>query len=175
MPIDAEREIERGGKVLLDFLTYCVMAFRMEPVFAFLARDFRLHPTPAGAAALYDVFLAPEAGARLHAMAPHLPPRDLRLDREVRRLRPPSPGALPPSEVPTPRHLFDGLLERMREREPSPILLPGQDFDPSLTPEANLPGGRMNPGQRAFVEGVWQPGLRPRLVAAGFWRIRNVA
>ena len=175
MPIDAEREIERGGKVLLDFLTYCVMAFRMEPIFACLARDYRLHPTPAGAVALYDVFLAPEAGARLNAVGAHLPPRDLLLEREVRRLRPPTPGAPAPLEVSTPRHLFDGLLDRMREGEPNPILLPGLDFDPAVAPEANLPGGRMTQGQRAFVERVWQPGLRPRLVAAGFWKVRNVA
>jgi hypothetical protein len=175
VPIDTEREMERGGKVLLDFLTYCVMAFRMEPVFAYLARDYRLRPTSAGAVALHDVFLAPAASARLRAVAPHLPPLDLRMEREVRSLRPLSPGEPPPDHVAAPRHLFDGLLQRMGEEESNPILLPGLDFDPARTPEANLPGGRMTQGQRAFVERVWQPGLRPRLVAAGFWRIRNVA
>jgi hypothetical protein len=38
----------------------------------------------------------------------------------------------------------------------------------------NLPGGRLSAGQRAFVETVWRPRVRPQLVAAGFWRAANL-
>jgi len=48
-------------------------------------------------------------------------------------------------------------------------------YDPTLTPEENLQGGRLNAGQRQFVENVWHPILKPRLVRAGFWRIATVA
>jgi hypothetical protein len=51
----------------------------------------------------------------------------------------------------------------------------GELYDPSLTPHENLPGGRMTPGQKAFVERVWVPRVRPRLVAAGFRRIADIA
>jgi hypothetical protein len=33
----------------------------------------------------------------------------------------------------------------------------------------------MTPGQKAFVERVWVPRVRPRLVAAGFRRIADIA
>jgi hypothetical protein len=174
--IDAARELERGGKILLDFLSYCVMAYRMEPVFVFLAREYRFRPTPAGALALYDAFLAPGADARLTSAAAHLPPGDLRLERELRPFRwadPDSRLAFP--AAPVPRHLFDALVGWILAGEDNPVLRSGLDFDPALTPEANLPGGRMSAGQRAFVEGVWQPRLRRQLVAAGFWKIGNVA
>jgi hypothetical protein len=185
--IDVEAEFARGGRTLLDFLTYCVMARRLEPVFAYLVRDYRTRPTPAGALALFDSFLAPQAPARLTRVASHLPPRNIRFQMEVERFRPvsgptgsPAPtagadrgGAPPPSSTPVPRYLFDVLVERMREDQ-DPVLLPGKAFDPALTPAANLPGGRMTEGQRAFVERIWQPDVRPRLVAAGFWRVATV-
>jgi len=47
-------------------------------------------------------------------------------------------------------------------------------FNPQLSPHENLPGGRMNAGQRYFVEKIWQPVVRRRLVTAGFWRIANI-
>lgn len=189
MAIDVEAEFARGGRTLLDFLAYCVMAQRLEPVFAYLVRDYRTRPTSVGALALFDSFLAPQAPARLTRVAPHLPPRNIRFQMEVERFRPESdptgsPAPAPPagahqegaplaSTAPVPRYLFDALLERMREDQ-DPVLLPGKDFDPALTPAANLPGGRMTDGQRAFVERFWQPRVRPRLVAAGFWRVATV-
>jgi hypothetical protein len=85
-----------------------------------------------------------------------------------------APGSHAPVHVPAPRHLFDGLVERLRGGERDLVALPGLDFDPTLTPARNLPGGRMTEGQRAWVEKVWVPGVRPRLVAAGFWRVATV-
>lgn len=47
-------------------------------------------------------------------------------------------------------------------------------YDPELEPEMNLPGGKLNAGQRYFVDKVWRPLARPRLVAAGFWQIATI-
>jgi hypothetical protein len=33
----------------------------------------------------------------------------------------------------------------------------------------------MTSAQRHFVDCVWQPVIRPRLAAAGFWRILTIA
>jgi hypothetical protein len=195
--IDVEEEFRRGGPVALAFLTYCVMAYRLEPVLAWIVRDYRLRPTAPGALAIWDSFLAPQAPARLrHAPPSILPPRDLRLGQEMKRIRALSAaGALPlespltveegeperavlpipPLRVPAPAHLFDPVISGLREGEGDLVLLPGEGFDPALTPEANLPGGRMGPGQRAWVERTWQKGVRPRLVGAGFWRVATVA
>jgi hypothetical protein len=194
MPIDVDREFTRGGRTVLDFLTYCVMAYRLEPLFDYLVRDYRTRPTGAGAITLFDMFCAPEGPARLRAGDRHLPPRELRLVRELARIRglldvPVTPrhpeaseastrGSAPPPHspirVPAPRHLFDDLVERLRGGETDLVALPGRDFDPTLPPARNLPGGRMTEGQRAWVENVWHPGVRPRLVAAGFWRVSTL-
>jgi hypothetical protein len=32
----------------------------------------------------------------------------------------------------------------------------------------------MTAGQKAFVENVWRPRVRPALVAAGFWRVATI-
>ena len=50
-----------------------------------------------------------------------------------------------------------------------------RNYDPARTPMQTLPNGKMNAGQRQFVEQIWQQVLRPHLVAAGFWRIATVA
>jgi hypothetical protein len=47
-------------------------------------------------------------------------------------------------------------------------------FDPQLTSEENLPGGKMTAGQRQFVEHVWQRIVKPRLTAGGFWQIETI-
>ena len=67
------------------------------------------------------------------------------------------------------------LIQAMEKMSPDPIATPGHAFDPAQSPAANLPGGRMTAGQRAFVEGVWQPRVRPELVRAGFWKIADVS
>jgi hypothetical protein len=191
VPIDVDLEFTRGGRTALDFLSYCVMAYRLEPLFDYLVRDYRTRPTGAGAVTLFDMFCAPAGPARLRAGEPHLPPRELRLVQDLDRVRgllhapvpledsdasgsparATAPGSHAPVHVPAPRHLFDGLVERLRGGERDLVALPGLDFDPTLTPARNLPGGRMSEGQRAWVEKVWVPGVRPRLVAAGFWRV----
>ena len=57
-----------------------------DPLFVFLANEYRLQPTIPGAIALYDTFCTPNAPARLDAVDV-LPPRNLGLQQQVERLR----------------------------------------------------------------------------------------
>jgi hypothetical protein len=180
MAIDLDEVFSKGGKPSLDVLHYCVLAVQPEPLFAFLVRDYAAAPTAAKAVALYDVFCDPGAEARLGCVAA-LPPRELRLAQLIAPLRQAlqnvhkTPAdADNPTFVPLPpRHLFDELLRHVRDMDTLKRL--ADEYDPSRTPQENLPGGKMNAGQRFFVERVWRPRLRPRLVAAGFWRLATVA
>ena len=182
MAIDVETEFTRGGRVVVDFLTFCVMSIRLEPLFVYLVRDYRSRPTPGAALALFDCFCARDAPGRLRALpAELLPPVNLKFEREVGRFGDRSevvPGATADEasvgRVFPPRYLFDFLTEGMSAQGRDPVQEVGDSFDPSLTPAQNLPGGRLAPGQRLFVERIWQPKMRPRLVASGFWRIANV-
>ena len=177
VPIDLDDLFRRGGQPLIDLMQYCVYAVRMEPLFAFLVHEYRRQPTPAAAVGLYEVFCMVGAPARIRAEAA-LPPRDLRLVRSIEPLRQatgtPSPEA---TEVEQPRlvnpskTVFDYLLDHFAAAADSPLAAAAQEFDPSRTPLENLPGGKMTAGQRAFVDNVWRPVVRPRLVAAGFWRV----
>ena len=182
MPVELSGLFARGGSELIAFLDYCVFSVQMTPVFAFLADDFANIPTAARALALYDAFCAAGAPARLKSHAV-LTPRDLRLDQPMRDLRrlwlasrqpratkddPVVPAPLPP------RFLFQFILDHLNDDLESDLHVAVRSFDPSLSPAANLPGGRMSEGQRAFVDGVWRPRVRPALLGAGFWRIANI-
>jgi hypothetical protein len=92
------------------------------------------------------------------------------------------PEALPDDAAPAsrhvplpPRYLFDPIVQRITTDASASITAIEQNYDPTLTPHENLPDGRLNAGQRAFVEYTWLPIVRPHLVAAGFWRIATVA
>jgi len=75
-----------------------------------------------------------------------------------------------------PRYLFDAVVNELTDTAAEETLAAILDhYDPDRSPHENLPGGRMSAGQRAFVEQVWEPRLRPYLVAAGFRRIANIA
>ena len=185
MPVSIDEIFRRGGRELVDLLEYLVISFHMDPVFLFLTGEYRDQPTAYRAVALYDVFCAPRAEARVSAVA-SIPQRDLRLQREIERLRAareratgphsdhsgPAPG--PP--LMAPRYLFDAVVNELADtaaEEPLAAIL--GHYDPERSPHENLPSGRMSAGQRAFVEQVWEPKLRPYLVAAGFRRIANIA
>ena len=75
MPIDIDQVFSRGGAELIELLNYCVRSVQMDPIFGFLVDEYRLCPTAPKAVALYDMFLAPEALARIDAAA-LLPPRE---------------------------------------------------------------------------------------------------
>jgi hypothetical protein len=155
----------------------------MEPVFVFLAGEYRLRPAHAAALALYDVFCAPRAPARLRGVLNLLPPRDLRLAAAVRAIGAQMDASQPASALHDAagvvrtapyRNLFDPLIEALGTDASGLLRRLRVSYDPARTPEQNLPGGRMNSAQRHFVEKIWQPRVRPGLVAAGFWQIATI-
>jgi hypothetical protein len=182
LPVDIDRILAAGGKQRIALLRLCVMSVQMEPVFVFLTQEYRLRPTHDAALALYDVFCAPDAPARIEARD-MLAPRDLGLVSAIRsirqqrdQMRQPEQGE-PESGIPitTPhRHLFDGIARALQDAPSGSYARLGSEFDPRLSPEQNLPGGRMSAAQRHFVNYVWRTIARPRLVEAGFWRIADI-
>ena len=182
-PLDVADVFRRGGKGLIDLLEFCVRSVRTDAVFLFLVGEYRTIPTAAKAVALYDLFCAPHAPARVSA-SDALPPFNQYVALAVTKLREglelaASTAWAPPAErVPAPlpaKYLFDDIARRIEQQPRNQLAQVAERFDPALTPLENLPGGRMNEAQRFFVERVWQPNVRPRLVAAGFRRVGNVA
>lgn len=171
-----------GGEPRVALLRFCVMSVTMEPVFVFLAREYRLRPTHAAVLALYDVFCAPDAPVRVCARD-LLPPRDLRLlsaaegsRRQVAQMQatePSDPGSTVPITVPH-RDLFGFVVDRLRGDPEGRFARLSRSYDPRRTPEENLSGGRMSESQRHFRDKIWLPVARPRLVAAGFWQIGTI-
>jgi hypothetical protein len=183
MAVDIPQILARGGAPRLAFLRYCVLSATLEPMFVFLAREYRLRPCHAAALALFDVFCARQAPARLAAYE-LLPPRELRLEAAIAHIRAQWTQMQSPASgddevtlaVATPAaHLFDALTAGVEQDATGRLARLRSTYDPRLTPEQNLPGGRMTAGQWHFVERVWHPILKPRLVGAGFWRIATVA
>ena len=76
--------------------------------------------------------------------------------------------------VATPsRNLFDAIVRGVLQDAQGRLARMSSTYDPALTPEENLPGGKMSEGQRQFVENVWHPILKPQLVARGFLADRD--
>lgn len=73
-----------------------------------------------------------------------------------------------------PRFLFDSIAAQLAGPGRSKIAKLESYYDPKRTPLENLPGGELSAGQRAFVDHVWTPRIRPYLVSAGFWRLATV-
>ena len=197
MAIDFDDTLNRGGNELIQFLHYCVYSVQLAPIFVLLARDYRMRPTVSGALALHANFCASGAPARIKA-DPVLAPRNLQLDQLVLRMTEQKRvfdaaqqqqkiettaevevvanterrrGPPPPSPV---IFLFDDIVAHVRGDLDGPLHTAARAFDPTYGPMQNLPGGRLNVGQRAFVENVWRPRVRPQLVAAGFWRAADL-
>ena len=180
--MDVAEILTRGGAPRIGLLRYCAMSVTMEPVFVFLTQEYRLRPTHVGALALYDVFCAPEAPARIKA-GDALPPRNLPLVAAIQSIRGQwayLQGAGQPREeagvsITTPyRNLFDPIARSVQNDAEGAFARLELRFNPQLSPQENLLGGKMNAGQRYFVEKIWRPVVRPRLVAAGFWHIANI-
>jgi hypothetical protein len=181
VPVDLDEIFTRGGKKLVDLLDYAVRAVQTDVLFVFLVREYREHPTTPKAVALFDCFCAPKARARL-SVSEILPPVNLRIDAAMRPLRlnldqvqaartaavPAPPLFLPP------KYLFDEIDLDLRKKS-SGLRMVRRRYRLRRTPFENLPGGKMDAGQKYFVEKVWEPILRPRLVAAGFRRVGSIA
>jgi hypothetical protein len=183
-PADIGRILAGGGGERIALLRYCVLSVTMEPVFVFLAGEYRLRPTHAAALALYDVFCSHQAPAKVRGTPDLLPPRNLKLAAAIQltraqhsAVRPPEQrsGEAPrvPSTVPY-RHLFDPLADTLQADPSGHVQRVRLRYNPALTPVQNLPGGRMTAAQRHFVENIWRPVARPCLVAAGFWQIATI-
>lgn len=181
MPINLDEFFSGGGKELIDLLDYGVRAVQADLLFIFLVQEYRQHPTTPKAVALYDIFCAPHSPVRLSA-AERLPPIHLQIEVALRPLRSnlalvaaarASAAVAPPLILP-PKFLFDAIDLHLREKS---LALRGvlRRYRPQRTPLANLPGGKMNAGQRHFVEKVWEPKLRPLPVGAGFRRMGSIA
>jgi hypothetical protein len=178
--VDIEDLLNRGGAGRIALLRYCVMSIRMEPIVVFLAQEYRYRPSHAGALALFDLFCDEHAPARLEAYE-LLPPRQLGLRAALARVRAQwnqmkSPAPEDEEEliaVTTPaRDLFDAVVRGLRGDARLTALR--TSYDPQLTAQENLPGGKMTAGQRQFVEGAWNPVVKPRLTAAGFWQMSTI-
>lgn len=169
--------LERRGKGMLDFLDYCVRSMQMEPLFVYLVHEYRANPTVPKAIALFHTFCAPGALAKVSVK-----PDDEQIQSAMGPIRVSwtrmqaalvfGPGHGAPPLLP-PASLFDrvvdeimgaGIFARLKRR-----------YKVDRSPVENLPGGRMNRVQQHFVERIWEPIIRPHLVAAGFWHIAEVA
>ena len=180
--VDIEEILRRGGGARVALLRHCVLSVTMEPLFVFSVREYRLRPTHLAALALYDVFCAAEAPARIRAPRV-LPPRDLRIHAAIQVIRmqraqmqsPAPPDVTSAVPVTTPhRELFDPVAEALRSDPQGGYQALACRYDPARSPHENLPGGRMSAFQRYFVENIWQPVARPQLVAAGFWQMASI-
>ena len=171
----------RGGKALIDLLEFSVRAGHTDVVFVFLVEEFRQHPTAPKAVALYDIFCAPQAPARLSAPE-IIPPSNIRLEAVIRPLKlnlaqrkgARSGATVAPPPILPAKYLFDSIDFHLRENS-TVLRAVRRNYRIRRTPLENLPGGRMTAHQRRFVEKVWEPQLRPRLVEAGFRRVASVA
>ena len=178
---DINEIFSQGGKDLMNLLDYCVQSIQMDPVFVFLVQDYRNAPTVAKAVALYDIFCVPNALARL-SIQEVIPPMDLRIQSSIRPFRDywtrsqattfagtgnPLPKLLPP------RYLFDFIAGAVGKSSKAFSTI-HKKYKSRRTPVENLPGGKMTAVQRHFVEKLWEPIIRPQLVAVGFWRIASV-
>ena len=194
MAIDFDDVLSRGGDELIQFLHFCVYSVEMAPLFVVLARDYRFRPTVEGAQTLHLLFCAVNAPARIKADIV-LAPKDSRLEQLISQMklqkqffeeskkpveRDTESGSddgktvrptAPPSAV---IYLFDPVVSYLRADIEGPIHSVARRFDPTRGPIQNLPGERLNSGQRAFVENVWRPLVRPQLVAAGFPRVATL-
>jgi hypothetical protein len=193
MVTDVDEVFTRGGRGLIDLLEYCVVSVRCDPIFVFLVREYRLQPSAPRAIALHEMFCERDAPARL-SIFNAVAPGQLALRQRIEPLRAawlalearaengggaahgePADEETEASAVPVPvpaKYLFDKILRAVARG--GQLMQVARDYDPALEPVANLPGGCINAGQRAFVENVWQPRMRPCLVSAGFRRIANV-
>lgn len=171
--------LRRGGEQRIALLRYCVMSVSMEPVFVFLAGEYRLRPTHAGVLALYDLFCAADAPARIQA-PDTLSPRSLRLASAIRSIRAQGAQAQLSEEsvrvasTAPGKDLFDPVVDYLRKDPNGRLARISNEFDPELAPEQQLPGGKMSLSQRYFRESVWLPIARPRLVDVGYWQMANI-
>ncbi|MDV6033347.1 MAG: hypothetical protein F9B45_25325 [Phycisphaera sp. RhM] len=215
MPVCTKTIMQRGGRELIELLTHCVFSFNTDVLFLYCVGEYQLRPQAVSAIAIYDVFCAPTAPARISDLS-LIPPKDVRIEQTIAPLRqafqaatcdpPPSGGVaggvadgvaddesgsagqddrqdavqdestqpVRPAVPLPPRYLFDSIAASLSVSEQAKIATLEGYYDPKRTPQENLPGGELTAAQRAFVDHVWMPRIRPYLVSSGFWRVSTV-
>lgn len=170
--------LAQGGETAIGVLQFSIRSGQLEPLFYALVTEYRQRNNHLTALTLHDLFCAADAPARLPV--PYvLPPQDLRFAATIPMLRrqyaqmqapqAPEEGQRLFSSQPQ-RNLFDAVVQALQPG----IERVGTQFDPEKRVNDCLPGGKMSASQRQFVTNVWQPRIRPQLVAAGFWRVGTV-
>jgi hypothetical protein len=160
--------LERRSAGTLDFLDFCVRSMQMDPLFVYLVQEYRANPTIPKAVALFHTFCAPAALAKVSVKTddPQIQNAMRPITVSWTRMQAAlvfGPGNGAPPMAP-PASLFDRLAEEiMRTGILGKLKRHYRD------------GMKMNRIQQHFVEKIWQPIIRPHLVAAGFWRIADVA
>jgi hypothetical protein len=182
MELEIKEVFGRGGRDLIRLLKYCVRSVQLDPIFLFLVGEFRRSPTVAKAVALYDIFCSPHGPARI-SVEEVIPPFNLKIQDLIRPLRinwtrvkasrfaPPETAVTP---MLPPRYLFDFISEAVEENSPA-VTQVCEEYQYVQLPPDGLPSQQMTPEQKEFVDKVWQPLVRPHLVAAGFWRVASIA
>lgn len=177
-PFSLDETLARGGAERIALFQYCVRSITVEPLFLFTCSEYRLRASHPGALAIYDVFCGPSAPARIRAPQA-LPPRELCLAASIERVRARVNQSIDEREdeatlsghMPARFDLFDRLSTALLAGLHGPLAELAKNYDPVLTPDQNLAGGRMNASQQYFRDRVWVPVIRPRLVKAGFWQL----
>ena len=163
--------LERRGRGTLDFLDYCVRSMQLDPLFVYLVQEYRSNPTIPKAVALFHTFCSPAAPAKISVDS-----EDAQMESAMRPITVSwtrmqaalvfGPGNAAPPMAP-PASLFDELAER--------IMCTGVFTKLKRRYRADLGCLRnVTRVQRHFTEKIWQPIIRPHLVAAGFWRVDEI-
>ena len=193
MSIKLDEIFSSGGRDLINLLEYSVLSINVDLIFVYLVREYRLRPSAVAAIAVHDLFCCADSPARVSCEAA-LFPKDVRLTQAISPYRAGSPdassveNALPQEssdqdaktarfEAPSlpPRYIFDSLARRINAEDESALIHSLASYSVALTPHENLPNGELSAVQRRFVEHIWQPIVRPELVAAGFWKVASIA
>jgi len=152
----------------------------MEPLFIRLVEEYRCAPTVCKAVALYDIFCAPCAPAKVNAN-PCLPPLDARIQKAMRPIKLTwtrlqaafvfGPSSHVSSKAP-PRSLFDSIAAYVVNSDTLRILR--RRYEACATRE-ETPASPLNGLQEHFLERVWIPIISPHLLAAGFSELPDLA
>lgn len=152
---------------------------KLEPVFCFLAQEYRLRPTHLGALALYDVFCRAQSPAKI-SLRDIVPATDTRLasaiqyasNQQALKTQTAVDDMVNVSRTIAPqRYLYDFLAQAVQNESGGNYEQVAHQFDPKLPPEQSMPHGKMTDIQRHFVNYVWRPLVRPCLANAGFWQV----
>ena len=177
----------RGGSLAIALMQYCVRSRNFDPLFVMLVREFKMRPTLPAALAIYDSFCATDAAAAV-SLRDSVVGNELR--QQIESLRRQSVTAIEVAQAETvaanenepipracvvapPNFIFDGVVRALQSNPHSGFNHAAYHYHAERSAQQNLPGG-MNMAQRNFLSRVWIPILRPRLVAAGFWRMSTI-